>query len=110
MGHANHLLGGKGAELVGSGLGMAAGSLVGHPTGGAFMGDLGVRGIKSSSARRMAKADAALGNFMLNPQAYKQFLLESQQNSFSNRLMKNLLTEQGEIRGPLRLTIRPSDK
>ncbi len=91
LGRANHLLGGKGPEMVGSAGGAMLGSAFGAPGAGAFLGDLGVRGLKNKSALRQAATTNKLETFMTDPQAYKEYLLNRSSDTFAHRLMGNLL-------------------
>lgn len=91
LGQANHLMGGKGPEMIGSGAGLALGAMVGHPTAGAFLGDLGVRAFKNASARKTVAANANLEEFMLNPESYKEYLINRSGDTYVDRLQRNLL-------------------
>lgn len=91
MGTANHLMGGKGPELIGSVGGAMLGRSMGAPGAGAFLGDLGARGIKAASAKIKAAADAKIEEFVLNPESYKNYLLNRSGDTYGNRLVENLL-------------------
>ncbi len=93
LGKTHALLGTNIPEVVGSGVGAGVGSLVGMPGVGAFGGDIAARFIRSASQKRNAAAVNALENYVLNPEQYKQYLLNSSKDTFANRFQKNLLTQ-----------------
>jgi hypothetical protein len=91
LGKANELAGGNAPELAGSLIGGGIGSAVGAPYMGAAVGDMAARYIKGSSAKRMESAKNLLRDFTINPENYKQYLIDSQNNHFLNRFSNNLL-------------------
>lgn len=90
LGKTNQLLGGNVPEMLGSAAGAAAGTVIGWPGGGSFIGNMLGRQFKGAGNARNVKAENALQNFVLNPESYKQHLLNPGP-TFIERLQDNLL-------------------
>ena len=87
---ANNLMGGHVPSTLGAGVGAGIGSLFGAPNVGAMFGEMAGRNIGNAAAGRSAASSAALKNYLLNPEAYKQYLSNQVNNTFADRLSKNL--------------------
>lgn len=90
-GKANTLMGGNGHEIVGSAIGSTLGSALGLPGVGSFVGNMAGRGLKNNRAQKSAAATNRLQDFTLNPENYKQYLLDQTNNTYINRLMSATL-------------------
>lgn len=89
---ANELTGRNIPEMIGSGAGAFLGSMVGQPGPGSFLGNLAARAIKHAGSRKLGEATNRLQGFLLNPEDYKQFLMNQSSNTYSDRFLKNMLS------------------
>lgn len=89
----NLLTGGKGVEIGGSMLGATLLAPFGAPATGAYLGNVGARLTKLGSEKRAVNANAKLEKFMLDPQAYKNYLLNSGKDNYSTRFLNKMFVK-----------------
>ena len=93
-GRTNALLGGNAARSLGAAGGAAGSSLFGIPPWlGAMVGENVGGKFANRGAVRAEAAKGAMQNFLMNPEAYKQYLIDSSGNNFLSRFKGNLLQE-----------------
>lgn len=78
---------------VGASGGAALGSMIGWPTAGAAVGEILTNALKGGGQKRQAAATNALQNFVLDPETYKNYLMDAHKNSYLDRLKGNLLVK-----------------
>lgn len=91
-GKVNKLTGGNAAGVGALGGGYL-GSMVGWPSVGAFLGEHIGSKVGLGGKARATNATANLQNYLINPETYKQYLLDSQNNNWMNRFQGNLLSK-----------------